>query len=95
MTAKLEAARAPLSPADADKAAMDVVLANEKSIKACLTKDAQSVSVTIKVGANGTATAIVTAKADVPARVASCVKAAVAKMTFEKAATTVKLEVSR
>ena len=74
---------------------MDVVLASEKSIKACLTKDAQAVNVTIKVAANGTATAIVSGKADVPAGVQKCVKAAVAKMKFAKAATTVKLEVSR
>ncbi|HEY5948783.1 MAG TPA: hypothetical protein VIV40_25005 [Kofleriaceae bacterium] len=84
-----------MSPADADKAATDVVLANEKSLKACLTKDAQAVSVTIKIAANGTATAVVTAKAPVPASVQSCIKAAAAKMKFAKVATTVRLELER
>lgn len=84
-----------MSAADADKAATDVVLKNEKSLKACLTKDAQSVNVSIKVAANGTATAVVTGKAEVPASVQRCVKMAVAKMTFAKAATTVTMEISR
>ncbi|HEX5061311.1 MAG TPA: hypothetical protein VFV99_18215 [Kofleriaceae bacterium] len=85
----------PMTPAEADKAATDVVLKNEKALKACLTKDAQSVNVTIKVAANGTATAVVSGKAEIPAAVQRCVKAAVGKMAFAKAATTVSMEISR
>jgi hypothetical protein len=87
--------QATLTPAQADKAATDLVLANEKSLKACLTKDAQAVSITIKVNASGVATAVVTAKAAVPAGVTKCIKAAVAKLKFEKAATTVSLQLER
>jgi hypothetical protein len=84
-----------LTPAEADKAATDLVLANEKSLKACLTKDAQAVSITIKVDANGKATAVVTAKAAVPAGVTKCIKTAVAKLAFAKAATTVSLQLEK
>jgi hypothetical protein len=86
---------AKMSPADADKAAMDVVVAHMKSLSACLTKDAQAVSVSIKIAANGKATAVVTGKAAVPAAVQTCVKSAVAKMKFSAAATTVKVDVSK
>jgi hypothetical protein len=86
---------AGMSPAEADKAAMDVVLANMKSLTVCLTKDAQAISVSIKIAASGKATAVVTAKAPVPAGVQSCVKSAVAKMKFATAATTVKVDVSK
>jgi hypothetical protein len=87
--------KAGMSPAEADKAAMDVVVANMKSLSACLTKDAQAVSVSIKIAANGKATAVVTGKAAVPGSVQSCMKSAVAKMKFATAATTVKVEVSK
>jgi hypothetical protein len=87
--------KAGMSPADADKAATDVVLANMKSLEACLTKDAQAISVSIKIAATGKATAVVSGKAAVPAGVQSCVKSAVAKMKFAAAATTVKVEVAK
>ena len=84
-----------MSPAEADKAAMDVVLKNEKTLKACLTKDAQAVSVSIKIAASGKATAVVTAKAPVPGAVQSCIKTAVGKMKFAAMATTVNVQVER
>jgi hypothetical protein len=84
-----------MTPADADKAATDLLLKNDRALKACLTKDAQSVSVTIKIAANGTATAVVSGKADVPAAVQKCIKGAVAKIHFAKMATTVSMELSR
>jgi len=86
---------AKMSPADADKAATDLVLKHDKALKACLTKDAQEVSVTIKIAPNGTATAVVTAKAPVPAAVTKCIKTAISKIQFAKAATTVSLQLSR
>ena len=88
-------AEKPMSPAEADKAATDLLLKNDRALKACLTKDAQAISLTIKIAANGAATAVVTAKAAVPAKVQSCIKAAVAKIKFAKSATTVSMEISR
>jgi hypothetical protein len=84
-----------MSPADADKAAMDVVLANMKSLEACLTKDAQSIDVSIKISATGAASAVVTGKAAVPGAVQTCVKKAIAKIKFASSATTVKVQVSK
>jgi len=84
-----------MSPADADKAAMDVVLKNEKTLKACLTKDAQAVSVSIKIAASGKATAVVSGKATVPGGVQTCIKSAVGKMKFAAVATTVTVQVER
>lgn len=95
MTASASLEKAAMSPADADKAATEVVLANMKSLEACLTKDAQAISVSIKIAATGKATAVVSGKAAVPAGVQSCVKSAVGKMKFAAAATTVKVEVAK
>ncbi|HEY5926027.1 MAG TPA: hypothetical protein VIV11_30280 [Kofleriaceae bacterium] len=95
VAANADTESAKMSPADADKAAMDVVLKNDKALKACLTKDAQALSVTIKIAANGKGTAVVSGKAAIPGSVQTCVKSAVAKMKFAAVATTVKVEVSR
>jgi hypothetical protein len=79
--------------AGADTAAHDVVTKSVASIKACLTKDAQEVHVTIHVDAAGKATTVVTAKAEVPDRVKQCVSSAVSKLTFAHAPATVSLDV--
>lgn len=77
----------------ADSAAREVVTKSVATIKACLTKDAQEIHVTIHVDAAGKATTVVTAKADIPDRVKQCVSTAVSKLTFAHAAANVSLDV--
>lgn len=94
---KANADVAPTAPAEGasspDAAARALVVSNEKAIKACLTKDAQEVTVTIHVDTSGKATTIVKAKAEIPDRVRQCVINAVSKLGFAHAAANVTLDV--
>ena len=66
-----------------------------KALQACLTKDAQHVTVTIKIAADGKATAVVGAKAEIPEEVTKCIVTAVGKMKFAAAAASVTLDVRK
>lgn len=85
-------ASAPSSP---DVAARDLVVRHQASIKACLTKDMQAVSLRVVVDADGKATVVVNAKTEVPDGVKQCVTSAVQKISFAKASGTVTLDVAR
>jgi hypothetical protein len=73
----------------------ELVMKQQTAIKACLAKDFPAATLTIQVGADGKAKVLVKGKTDVPETVNKCIVAAVEKITFPAAATTVTLEVSR
>ena len=86
------AAAAPAAPA---APAHDLVIRNRAAIEACLRKDLPEVSLRITIDERGTATTLVEAKTEVPDEVKRCVIAAVDKLPFAPAATTVTVDIAR
>ena len=86
------AAAAPAAPA---APAHDLVIRNRAAIEACLRKDLPEVSLRITINERGTATTLVEAKTEVPDEVKRCVIAAVDKLPFAPAATTVTVDIAR
>lgn len=91
--AKTESVVKPEAAAAPTASAYDLVVRETNVIKKCLTADLMQLSLTITINAQGVPK--VGVDEGVPAKVTSCVTAAVKKIKFAKEAATVKLQISR
>ena len=85
-----------LADSDAEgPSAHDLISKQTNAIRTCLSKDMPEVDLVIAISAAGTPKITISASTPVPAKVKTCVNAAIQKIKFAKQAQTVKVKVSR